>query len=164
MNIDDVIAHWEAGPLEQGAGTAKIFYRSIGGFEFQFRKIGYEQRTGLALRCMTVMKHAIPAYKMIPMLAADLDPDDPDIDAKIGIMILPEIIAALSTPSLHEVITELCETASVKDKTTSIFVSLTDKIMGEKVFGDDITLQIPVALTAATINIDTVIKAGDALL
>ncbi len=153
-----LFAYWNAGELEKSAGTDKVSYRIIGGFKFQFRKVHFKQRSALAIEIMAALKFVLPALGKLQVTEGGTDEelDQAFLDA------MPELIGALATPSLHGLIDRLCATAYV-DAGNGSFEALAEDHVGERVFGTDITLQIPVAVTAAIVNLDTLLDKAKML-
>lgn len=154
--IDSFLSYWEAGELTQQPGSDKLFYRSFGGFNFQFRRVGYKQRTALLIQIASLGKDVAPLIdKATVMLAGKRS----EID--VAKSLLPQVIEALARPGLQATIDALCATVSC-DPGIGRFDPLSSDPIGEAVFGKDLTLQIPVALTAAQVNLDDVVSFATA--
>ena len=146
--------HWNAEELTEGAG--KLAYRIIGGYKFQFRRVDYMQRTSLLIEALAAIKNVTPVIGKVQAFAeSEQESEEKDVAAVFDI--IPDLIAALATQEIHALVVKLCETVSV-DIGEGKFQSLTEEVVAEKVFGDDLTLQIPVALTAATRNLDGILN------
>lgn len=141
---------WGCGELEKAEATDKLAYRVIGGRKFQFRKVDFKQRTALSIEIMAVAKELMPIFGRAQMLAGE----DATADDIAFLELLPDLIGALATPNLQALVDKLNATASV-DLGNGKFEPLADDIVGERTFGEDITLQLPVAITAAQLNLDT---------
>jgi hypothetical protein len=164
MQIDNMtngfFALWGAGDLEKAAGTDKLHYRVIGAYKFQFRKVDYKQRTALSIEVMAALKALLPILGRLQTI----EPGTEDADAALEQQFLdamPELIGALATPGLQGLIDRLCATAYC-DVGNGTFEPLSNEVTGEKAFGADITLQIPVAATAAMVNLDTLFAKAQA--
>lgn len=144
------LALWDCGELEKAAATDKLVYRMIGGRKFQFRKVDFKQRTALSIEIMAVTKALMPIFGKAQALAGE----DATAEDIAFLDLLPDLIGALATPNLQALVDKLNATASV-DLGNEKFEPLADDIVGERAFGADITLQIPVAITAAEVNLDT---------
>lgn len=163
MQIDNMtagfFAFWNAGPLEKAEATDKLAYRVIGGYKFQFRRVDYKQRTALSIEVMAAVKSLLPIIGRLQALGFDaVNENEPDPEAAIDrqfLDVVPDLIGAIATPGLQDLMDKLCATAFA-DVGNGTFEPLSNEVTGERVFGQDITLQIPVALTAAMVNLDTI--------
>ena len=140
---------WNAEPLE-ASGTTRLSYRVIAGRKFQFKKVDYKARTRLLLEAVSIAQDIGSLLEMLRTV-----PEDASDEALI-VAVLPAIIAMATKPGVQDVLERLCSTVSV-DMGAGKFESLTEEITAEKVFGEDITLQLPVAITAGIVNFDNLL-------
>lgn len=145
--IDELLSPWDVGALEKQAGTNKLFYRRIGGYKYQFHKVDYKQRTRLVIEAAAAMKGVAPLFDELRTMPEDAT------ETEIMVAIMPSLIAALATPELQPFIENMCSTVAV-DTGVGKFEPLSLEPAAERVFGEDLTLQIPVAITAALVNFD----------
>lgn len=158
MHPDGFLSLWNVEPLQQAEATDKLFYRVIGGYKFQFRKCDYRLRSALMIDIAKIGKSLIPimqeVFAFIPDPNAANDTVATELaDAQLALKIMPLLIDALAIEGLQDVVDRLCATAYC-DVGSGTFEPLSSDVTGEKVFGDDVTLQIPVAVTAALVNLD----------
>jgi hypothetical protein len=149
LDADSFFAFWEAGPIEQHEVTDKLSYRVIGGYKFSFKKVDYEQRTELLIDVLLVCQNILPLIERIA--AAEEESSDTDL----ALSMLPDIVATVANPQLLPIIRKLCGLASV-DRGAGTFESLNDNSVAEDIFGKALTLQLPVAVTAAWVNLHSV--------
>jgi hypothetical protein len=159
MNANAFYAFWNAEPLEQNQATKKLFYRVIGGYKFQFRVLDYRARTQLGLRVAGLAKHLEPLFKV----AQQFEPVGEELsDAQnalatanneaVMLRVLPDLLGFIGQPEIHTLMEEFVRTAQV-DRGKGSFESLADMPVADDVFGEDITLQLPVAATAMEVNL-----------
>ena len=143
--------YWDCGDLEAQPGTKKIFYRKIGARKYQFRKVDYKARTALFFEALTLGRDIGSLFELLKTVPEDADDD------QLLVAVLPAIIEMLTAPGVQTVLQNLCNTVAV-DMGRGSFESLTEEHVAEEVFGADLTLQAPVAATAALINFDTLLS------
>lgn len=148
--IEEFLQHWNAEDLVVSPGTKKLAYRVIAGRKYQFKMLGFKQRTALLIEAAGVLANVSEIYDATRLLSEDLD------DTQVLAAMFPVIVKVLTNEKLQPVIERLCNTASV-DLGAGKFDPLEDEFIGEQAFGDDLTLQIPVALTAAIFNFEKLI-------
>lgn len=144
-------AFWECGDVTAQTGSSRLFYRKIGARTFQFKKVDYKARTALFFEAMAIGKNIGTLLDVLRTV-----PVDADEDAMI-VAVLPTLIGMLTQPGVQGVLDSLCSTASV-DLGNGSFESLSEEHIGEAAFGTDLTLQVPVAATAALINFDSMLS------
>lgn len=160
----DIVQKWgDTGPLEDVAGTTRLKRRVVAGRDFQFKKADIRTRTKMgteALRVAAGFKAVGPLIAMIASANAEIGENISADQRKALIMkrlsgtfmkTLPDVIAALGDDSVSEFVFSLCEHASIHsgDK----YKPLKDPVALEEAFGDDLTLQVPVALSVLEVNL-----------
>lgn len=153
--LTSFLSFWGAEEIEFSQATNKLAYRIIGANKYQFRRVDYQQRTTLLIALMECLKGFGP-------MMAEFEGAEEMTDAEAGAKLLPLIIGSIATPGLQPLLQELCALAFV-DRGEGKFEPLSDPLVAVSVFDEDITLQIPIALTAAQINFASVIDKLKAL-
>lgn len=149
FSIDTFLNLWDVGELEQGEGTDKLSYRVISGHKYQFRAIGYRDRTSLLLDIMAIVKDLAPVISD----ARKLD-DSEDEEAEI-MALIPSALGVFARPEVQTLLERLNSCVWV-DIGKGGFSPLSDELVSSQVFLDDVTLQVPVALTVVQINLGSV--------
>ena len=169
LNIGAFYAFWNAADVEKAPGTNKISYREMGGFKFQFRRLDYRAQTKLSLRIASLAKQFEPLFS-----ASDgfLEAEDLAEDATVEqvkehakqveqieaynrakmLKLLPELLGSLDDPKIESLLNDLVSSVAV-DRGNGTFEDLSNPAVAATVFDEDITLQLPVAATAAEVNL-----------
>lgn len=163
MSFFDIANNWDCGPIENTGSMDRLKTRAIGSSIFQFKVLDIRQRTRMGTKALSMLskfKGVVPVVAEIFRANEDLGPDVPkekrdQVLRNKALQMLPSVIPSvlevMGDDDLSDYLFSLCEKASVDmdDK----FVSLTNPMAQQKAFGDDLTLQIPVALTVLEVNL-----------
>lgn len=163
MDIFGIVSAWSVGAIESNPGTPKLKTRQIGDFLFQFQVQDYKARTrmGMALIGQAEKFKGLIAAGLKASAAGDkkkavTTPAEKkkadEARAALAAEFLPDLLTRLAEPDFADLIDEFCGKASVCLDGAK-FESLVQPHVAEKVFGDDLTLQIPVAMTVAEVNL-----------
>lgn len=163
MNIDifSVVKFWDAGELEPAGNSKKLFTREIAGQTFQFKRSDYKTRWRLGVRTIALAQMLAPLVQA-GVKAKDLpDPnDEPDPEKKkameserLNLMMefLPDVLGQADNPELESLIDDLTTEIWVQDG--SKMTKIDNEIIAERVFEQDVTLRLPLALTALEVNL-----------
>lgn len=163
MNIDlnAIYGFWNCEPIEDHPTVpTKIKYRKIGGLKYQFRVLDYRTRTKLGYAIAGLVKDFMPVIKEGMNLIDTSGINDAAEMAKAEqanadkmLDVVPTLISKLAVPEFQELVDKLVVGAEVS-LDGSKFDSLSNDAIAEQIFSDDITLQLPIALTVAEVNLD----------
>ncbi len=156
-NIFDYITHWNVGDIED-TNHKKLKRRSVEGRSFQFKKLDVRARTRMLIKLRALIEIADPMIRAgislfqgtDPEAAADAKPEDFDL-GKLVQDFLPQLIERVFDESLVDMFDDLASQAMVE--IDGKFVALTNPNAYESAFDEDITLQVPVALTVLEVNL-----------
>lgn len=160
----DIVSAWGASELEDQAGTDKIKTRLIGDWQFQFRKLKVKERFDLGAASLRMAGKLKGLMSVVNLVAAENEALSPDLDevhrravlqARLGgafMELLPKILETLGDPDVNRFVVSLAERAYAHHD--GKFVKLSDPVLFEKVFEEDLTLLLPVAITVLEVNLD----------
>jgi len=134
---------WGAGPLEQHPTAPKIHTRTIGDFTFQIVRQDYKTRTDMAMGLL----RQVEGFVGVASAARGVEEDE-----AAAMAFLPAIIGALARPEFAAMLDKLVGFAAV-DNGNGKFEPLAQAHVAERVFSDDLTMQIPVALSVLEVNL-----------
>jgi hypothetical protein len=145
--LQKFLSHWNVEELANAPNTNKVAYQVIAARKFQFRRLDYKQRSLLAIEAAGIIANINEVYQALSNIEEGIPEEE------LLVAIFPVMIKVLTNPRLHPVVEKLCSTASV-DLGNGKFEPLSDDLVAETVFGDDLTLQVPVAVAATMVNFD----------
>jgi hypothetical protein len=146
--LAQVLNQWDAGPIEAHPASPKLKTRVIAGTTFQFKVQDYRTRTRMALR---VISQAEKLQDLITkgLTASKLADDEKKL---IFAEVIPTVLKRLNEADFIDTIDHLNFFASA-DIGNGKFEDLALDHVGEAVFSADLTLQIPVAISVAEVNL-----------
>ena len=164
LNAGAFLAFWDVQPIQQHETTNKLFYRIIAGRKYQFRKLDYRKQTQLGLRVAAMAKRLEPLFRQwSSFIDVEEDATDPQREAAdrhnqaLMMELLPEMLGFIGDPEVEQLLHDLVVAAAV-DLGQGTFEQLTNAATAETVFGEDISIQIPVAITVLEVNLAGFIK------
>ena len=150
MDVNSLFAladKWGATPLEKHPTAPKIHTRQIGDHVFQFVRQDYKTRTDMAMGLL----RQVEGFLGVAGSAGAVVSADGEAKEAAAIAFLPAMVGALARPEFAAMLEKLVAHASVANGEK--FESLAQVHVAERVFGDDLTLQIPVALSVLEVNL-----------
>lgn len=155
FSLTQFLSTWGASDLVPNPAMPALSTREIGGKVFQFRKADYKARTRMGMAIMGQAEKFAPILKGIlpaAMGEGSLAEMPREKLAELVIEFLPELLTKLAAADLVDLIDELVGLAMV-DLGDGKFQSLNLPHVAEQVFADDLTLQLPIALSVAEVNL-----------
>lgn len=159
LTTDSFFAFWDCGPIEKHEHTAKISYRIISGKKYMFKKLDYRAQTKLGLRVTGLAKQLEPLFAASQeFVSAPDDATDPQREqadnhnSAVMMRVLPDLLGLVADPTVETLLNDLVVAASV-NRGNGEFESLSNQLVAEDIFGDDISLQLPVAATVLEVNL-----------
>lgn len=144
---------WQISELTKQEGGERIFHRQIGERRFQFVRRPIRQRHDLALTISATAGEAIEQVSLGDLADVDVDEimaDDADMSGGRGAKIIGSVLKIAGARPVRALIDDLLSDVMVmKD---GQFEALSNDLVYEFAFGDDITAFIPVALSALEVQ------------
>ena len=140
---------WEAGQISENPKLPYLKNREISGHLFQFQVLDYRSRTKMGLRLSGVVSKFSGIGE--PLLKISKLKSEEEQKKSLVVEIMPAILDKMSDPDFYDFVDELCGMASVSDGTE--FKKLSGIEVAEPLFKEDLTLQIPVAMTVLEVNL-----------
>lgn len=156
MHIDTTpfLSFWKAGRLKPDA-KEHSFVRQIGPRLFQFNRQSVRSRHRMTSEFARLVEHFHPLiapFQESARLQRESGGRLNDADAlAFGAKIIPLAVSRLADPAFGDTIWRWIELASVQ--TGKVFTRLTNENALEIGFADDLTRQLPVALTAVEVGL-----------
>lgn len=150
MDVNSLFAladKWGATPLEKHPNAPKIHTRTIGDFTIQVVRQDYKARTDMAMSLL----RQVEGFFGVAGSAVAVTASEGEAQAAAAAAFLPAMIGALARPEFAAMLDKLVAHASLANGDK--FEPLSQPHVAERMFGDDLTLQIPVALSVLEVNL-----------